>query len=752
MKHQPKALVSQTLRQGTPRVAQQVTESFSAEESRQGLLDFLRAITENLGDGLYALDTAGCLTFMNPAAERMLGWTEAELHGKDMHATIHFQHGDGTPFPREECPLLQVIRAGHTHRVEDDTFTRKDGSTFPVAYVSSPITTGGMVTGAVLVFHDITARRALDEALRRSEREAASQTNQLLAIFESIADAVIVYDRDGNILRTNAADAELLGSRLFPEAPVRTLSERDRLFTVLDEDGHPILPDQWPSVRVLKGEVLRGASAADLLLRTVDGRNIVLNASGAPVRDADGDIVGGVLIGRDVTRRRRLEQQTHEALTALMAMAEALASNDLASSGSTLASARPVAMRLAELTRAVMGCERVGVHVYDLETRLAHTLAVAGLTKEQEQLAARTFTARMNNPPETVKRLQAGDVVAIDLTCPPYDRWPNPLGSRSILLAPISVGGPILGDISVDYGAVEHRPTADEIAMARTVAKLAAQIIERDRLAHEREEAHANALALVETTRRMDEFLSIAAHELKTPVTNSMLTATLASDTLKRFIADAELSQTAQDTLIADTLRPLLGLLERTSDHMDRLSRLVVDLLDISRIRDGKLEMRVAPCNLADLVRDVIEEQRQLAPGRIIRLRLPAASRPAPIVRGDADRIRQVVTNYLSNALKYSREDRQVNVHVRADDEWARVSVRDHGSGVPRVEQRRVWECCYRVEGTQVLSGTSVGLGLGLYISRSIIEQHNGRVGLHSTEGHGAAFWFALPLMTPATP
>lgn len=168
----------------------------------------------------------------------------------------------------------------------------------------------------------------------RSEREAASQASQLLAIFESIADAVIVYDREGNVLRANAADAEILGSRQPPEAPVRTLGERNQMFTVVDEDGHPMSSDQWPSARVLKGEVLRGSSAADILLRTVDGQDIVLNASGAPVRDAEGNIVGGVLIGRDVTQRHRLEQQTHEALT----------SNDMTSSDNTLASARPASM------------------------------------------------------------------------------------------------------------------------------------------------------------------------------------------------------------------------------------------------------------------------------------------------------------------------------------------------------------------------------------------------------------------------
>ena len=747
MKHRAKAPTSQAAPPGSAAVAERITDHLSTDEDRQRLLDFLLAITDNLGEGIYALDTQGRVTFMNPAAELMLGWAEAELLGKDMHAIIHFQHADRTPFPGEQCPVVQVIRGGHIH-VEDDAFTRKDGSIIPVAYVSSSIVTGGVALGAVVAFHDISTHKALDEALRRSECEATSQASQLLAIFESMADAVIVYDRDGNILQANGADAELLGSQRFDGAPPRTIGERDRLFTVLDEHGRPIGSDQWPSARVLKGEVLRGASALDVLVRTVDGREVILNASGAPVRDTEGNIVGGVLIGRDVTQRRRLEQQTREALTALMAMAEALVSTDEDTADSSLASLRDVAMRLAELARAVMGSERVGVHMYDLETQLVHTLAVAGLTKEQERLV--TFTARLINPEETIKRLQTGEVIAVDLTRPPYNRWSNPLGSRSIMLAPVSVGGPILGDISVDFGAEQHEFTAEELAMAGAVAKLVAQILERDRLARERETARANALALVEATRRMDEFLSIAAHELKTPVTNGKLAVMLAIDTLKSFIAQAEAAQAEQGMPLAATLDSIQSLLERTGIHVERLSRLVVDLLDVSRIHAGKLDMRVAPCNLADIVREIVEEQRQLAPGRDIRVRLPAASRRPPIVLADADRIRQVVVNYLSNALKYSREG-QVRVYLRADDEWARVSVRDQGPGVPAAEQRRVWERFYRVPGIQVLSGTGVGLGLGLHISRTIVEQHHGRVGLRSTPGHGATFWFALPLMTEPT-
>jgi signal transduction histidine kinase len=182
---------------------------------------------------------------------------------------------------------------------------------------------------------------------------------------------------------------------------------------------------------------------------------------------------------------------------------------------------------------------------------------------------------------------------------------------------------------------------------------------------------------------------------------------------------------------------------------MGRLSQLVMDLLDVSRIQAGALELRLAPCDLAALAREVVEEQRQLAPGRIIRLRLPGVESAPPVVRADADRIRQVVSNYLTNALKYSRESRPVAVSARvsADGVWARVAVRDEGPGVAAAERVRVWERFYRAPGTQVMSGAGVGLGIGLHISRTIIEQHAGKVGLRAAPGHGTIFWFTLRLM-----
>lgn len=103
----------------------------SAERMRQQL-SFTAAITDNLGEGVYALDREGRLTFMNPAARTMLGWTEEELLGRDMHGAIHFQRRDGTPIPASECPVIGVLRTGESFHSTGDVFTRKDGTFFSV--------------------------------------------------------------------------------------------------------------------------------------------------------------------------------------------------------------------------------------------------------------------------------------------------------------------------------------------------------------------------------------------------------------------------------------------------------------------------------------------------------------------------------------------------------------------------------------------------------------------------------------------
>jgi len=137
-----------------------ITERREAEELRS-------VVTETMAEGLYVQDPEGRLIFMNPAASRMLGWTEDELRGKPMHAAIHFQRADGSPHPDFECELLKVSDQGRALQILDDAYTRKDGAIFPVAYSAAPLLIGSRVHGVVVVFRDTSEERAHDRRARR---------------------------------------------------------------------------------------------------------------------------------------------------------------------------------------------------------------------------------------------------------------------------------------------------------------------------------------------------------------------------------------------------------------------------------------------------------------------------------------------------------------------------------------------------------------------------------------------------------
>ncbi|GAC1470952.1 MAG: hypothetical protein NVSMB9_16600 [Isosphaeraceae bacterium] len=157
-------------------IALDITERVRVEERLRQQLAFTSAVTANMAEGLYALDEQGCSTFLNPAAERMLGWTQDELNGRNMHEVVHFRRPDNTHYSVDDCPLLETIRAAKPIRGEE-FFIRKDDTGFPVDYSSSPILVDGRGRGAVVTFHDITDRLRSQEELRQA-KEAAEKASQ----------------------------------------------------------------------------------------------------------------------------------------------------------------------------------------------------------------------------------------------------------------------------------------------------------------------------------------------------------------------------------------------------------------------------------------------------------------------------------------------------------------------------------------------------------------------------------------------
>jgi len=579
-------------------------------------------------------------------------------------------------------------------------------------------------------------------AASQARQEAEAQAAQLHTIFETLVDGVFVSDQQGYIIRHNSAARTLLGLDQIPNFTSWSLAERVAQFALCDAQGRPLAVEQAPPSRTLRGEVLTGESAPEMWVRTLDGRKVLLSITGAPTRNRQGQITGAVWLARDVTERRRLELYTQEALDALLAMAEALVQAPEAAEPALQAAAQ----RLAALTRSVLECQHVSMAAVEPGTGALTPIAVVGLSPEDEQRWWASWDEHtylfQHLHPSVVATLRAGEPVLLDQAHSRLPIWHGSSPERtSHLLVPMQIGETLVGMLRLSDGAQwKASLSPNKMAVTRSIARLGALVLEHERLLRERAQAQANELALREAQEQMDTFLAIASHELKTPLTYIKLNLQLTQRSLGKLVRN--------DSGMPEELRKKATLVlqefAQTDHQVAQLERLVNDVLDVSRARSGKLDLHPESTDLGAIVREAVGEQRQAAPSRTLLLQLPA-TQPVPVY-ADAGRIGQVVTNYLTNALKYSPAEQPVVVGLDVASNEARVWVRDQGPGLPPEEQVRIWERFHRVKGIKVQSGTGVGLGLGLYICRIIIERHQGQVGVESTPGQGSTFWFTLPL------
>ncbi|HEX6779358.1 MAG TPA: ATP-binding protein, partial [Ktedonobacterales bacterium] len=312
------------------------------------------------------------------------------------------------------------------------------------------------------------------------------------------------------------------------------------------------------------------------------------------------------------------------------------------------------------------------------------------------------------------------------------------------IVAPMRLGGQMIGMVVFNPSKLVQTFTDQQIALAGVTAQLVGLVIERERLLHEREAARAHALALHEAHQQMDTFLGLVSHELRTPLATMKLAVQLIHRRLER--ASLDMPEAAGDLgAFLASLQELFAPVER---HTARLERLVKNLLDASRSKEGKLALTLERADLITVVQEVVAEQRELLPQRVIQLHTLAEVGPqALVVLVDCDFIKQAVINYLTNALKYSPETAPVLVGVEQQAGQALVWVRDQGPGIALADQEHIWDRFYRGPGMREQRAAVRGLGLGLYVTRMLIERHRGQVGMTSTPGQGATFWFTLPLV-----
>ena len=235
--------------------------------------------------------------------------------------------------------------------------------------------------------------------------------------------------------------------------------------------------------------------------------------------------------------------------------------------------------------------------------------------------------------------------------------------------------------------------------------------------------AATDVTKLVQLQQQKDEFLGIASHELKTPVTSIKAYAQV----LERMI------RSEGDEKKATMVRKM-------DQQLNRLTCLIGDLLDVTKIQSGKMTFNPIEFDFDAVVEDIVDEMQHISSKHKIICNLESNA----IVFADKERIGQVITNFLSNAIKYSTDADEIDVATHSQDGEVILSVRDYGIGISEDLQHLVFDQFYRVDGN--LQHTYPGLGLGLYISAEIIKSEGGRIWVESTVGEGATFFFALKI------
>jgi signal transduction histidine kinase len=240
------------------------------------------------------------------------------------------------------------------------------------------------------------------------------------------------------------------------------------------------------------------------------------------------------------------------------------------------------------------------------------------------------------------------------------------------------------------------------------------------------EQQHAQLLSEVEHALALrNQFLSIASHELKTPVTLLKGYAQL-------------LEARARQKNDTGALKPLVTI----NRQVDRMTHLINDLFDVSRIESGSVHFDMRPFALDAALEEVLQDVRTSSPGFVLRSHHDAEDL---WVRGDRLRIQQVVTNLLTNAVKYSGTRKEADVRIERNRGQAVISVTDYGIGIPRKQQEEVFLLYFR--GANASINNYGGLGLGLFISKMIVDHHGGEIGVSSEEGKGSRFYFTLPVL-----
>jgi PAS domain S-box-containing protein len=633
----------------------ELSERKWAQEALTKSEKWLSTTLGSIGDAVIATDMSGAVSFMNPVAESLTGWTQAEAAGNSMDLVFNIVNKE-TRLPVEN-PVKKVLRAGKIVGLADHTLLlSKSGKEFDIEDSVAPIlTNSGEAFGIVLVFRDITEGKRAELALRQSEA-------RYHLLFDSNPHPVWVYDLQTlGILDVNHSAVQNYGY------------SREEFLSLTIKDIRP--PEDVPALLESAVKAPPDVEAAGVWRHCKkDGTVIDVEITSHPL------VYGGknarLVVATDVTTRKKAEE----------------------------------ALRQSEERFRLLVSEVAdyAILMLDPEGRVASWNAGAERIKgyKADEIIGQHFSRFY--PAEDVEAGKPAYELKVASECGRFEDegWRiRKNGSRfwaNVVITALRDGTRRLrGFAKITRDITEHKRTQELMMRAKEEAERASKF--------------------------KDQFLSTMSHELRTPL-NAVLGFS--------------------DLLADERYGPLNDRQRRYIDHIHtggkHLLKLITDILDLSKIEAGRMELTREDVAVASAFTEVISALYPLAEKKS--QALLQRVEPNLHVHADAMRFKQVLTNLIGNAVKFTPEGGRVELMARQVHNQVKIEVRDNGPGIPPEQQQRIFEAFVRLTET---GSTTEGTGLGLAITARLVELHGTTLGIESQPGEGASFYFSLPLIAP---
>lgn len=678
--------------------------------------DQLDFILQGVGAGVIAHDPGGRVIFVNDLAAHKSGFDTPTQFKKasqsEIHSRIEMWNEDGSPLISEMLPsrlALQGIEAP-SEKVVKYRLKNETAFKWSVHRSKALLDLHGQVMMVVTLVRDITDRKNAELEREKFHEEALTERARLKAVIEQVETGVLIMSAGDK--KTIFSNEKLREIWRVSELPIDA-SARYRLLRGFRLDGTELRLSDWPSYRCIASGITVKDEEYEILRG--DRSRAYIKISATPIRDAKNEVIAAVVAVQDVTEIRKQQQiasfldeanqvlssslEYHRTLGVITKLAVpklgdwcSISIIDENGPGHfTVAHEDPSMLALAEEFRIKYPTD------WNAETGTAQVLR-SGVSKLYPLITEEMLAAA------AIDRRHLELLIALKL--------------HSVIMVPISSHSSTFGVLTLISSDPVRQYDHRDLKTAEALALRAGQAIENAKLYEQAQNA----------IRSRDSLISVSAHELLTPVSGSKLQMQLMR---KRMSLGHEI-----------TPAMIAKMVDQTERQLDRLSRLVNEMLDLSRINLGKLTIEKNPTALSELITDIVERMQ----GHMDAAACKVCLQIEQGIHGNFDsyRLEQVLSNLLSNAARYAR-GKSVVVALHAENaDWVNLSVIDEGIGVRKEDQERIFQ---RFERAATIDEGS-GLGLGLFVVKQIVEAHGGTVSLESEFGKGSKFIVRLPLGT----